>query len=218
MKRLSMLLVAASFLLTTPVSAQTRLSVMGGLNNATINFDTDVSPTPSYQPVTRVSGGLAATFPVSKQFGIQLGGMYSQKGGSLELIDAGATSSIEFDYIEFTLLGRVGFPLSGERVTAHLMAGPALAWQSSCKVAAMGEGHEEHVVPSDCRNHGLMAKDYDIGLAGGGGIGIGLTNQLEATLGVLYTHGLSNIDNTGSPDTLNNRALTFRAGFDFLIG
>lgn len=214
MKLSSILLVALSLLLTTPASAQTRLSVMGGLNTASVNLDTEAHPNPTIQPVTRVSGGLAATFPVTEGFGIQLGGMYSQKGGGLDMED-GATSSIEFDYVEFTLLGRVGFPLSGERLTAHLVAGPALAWQLSCGLAAMGEGASAN---TDCADHGLIAKDYDIGLAGGGGIGIGLTDRLQVTLGALYTYGLSNIDDSDSSDTLNNRALTFRTGFEFPLG
>ena len=214
MKWPSFLLIAVSLLVTTPVSAQTRLSVMGGLNSASVDLDTEAHPGASIQPVTRPSYGLAVTFPTSDRFGIQLGGMYSQKGGSMELPDGG-TSGIEFDYIEFTLLGRLGFPLSGERVTAHLMAGPALARQASCRVAVLGDGQS---MGTDCSEHGLIAKDYDIGLAGGGGIGIGLAGQLHATLGVLYTHGLSDVDDSEGPDTLSNRALTFRAGFDLLIG
>lgn len=214
MKWLSTLLLAIPLLSTTPASAQTRLSVMGGLNSASVNLDTEAHPDANIQPVTRMSHGLAVTFPTSERFGIQLGGMYSQKGGSMELPD-GATSGIEFDYIEFTLLGRAGFPLSGERVTAHLVAGPALAWQASCRVGVMGGGQS---TGTDCAEHGLIAKDYDIGLAGGGGIGIGLAGRLHATLGVLYTYGLSDVDDSEGSDTLNNRALTFRAGFDFPIG
>ena len=214
MKWPSILLIAISLLVTTPASAQTRLSLMSGLNSTSVNLDTEAHPGSSVQPVTRMSHGLAVTVPTSERFGIQLGGMYSQKGGSMESMD-GATSAIEFDYIEFTLLGRVGFPLSGERVTAHLMAGPALAWQASCQVAVIGDGQS---MSTDCSEHGLIAKNYDVGLAGGGGIGFGLTGQLHATLGVLYTYGLSNIDDSGGSGTLNNRALSFRAGFDFPIG
>lgn len=214
MKLSSILLIALFLLLTTPVSAQTRLSVMGGVNTASVTLDTEAHPNPTIQPVTRWSGGLAATLPVSERFGIQLGGMYSEKGGGLDMED-GATSSLEFDYVEFTFMGRVGFPLSGERVTAHLMAGPALAWQLSCQLALTGDGAS---TDTDCAEHGLVARDYDVGLAGGGGIGIGLTGRLHATLGVLYTYGLSNIDDSDGSDTLTNRALTFRTGFEFPIG
>ena len=253
MKWSSTLLVAVSLLPATPVSAQTTISLMGGLNTASIDLETDAHPASSIQPVTRMSVGLAATFPTSERFGIQLGGTYSQKGGGLEAQEDGATisSSIKFDYIEVTLLARMRFPLSGERVTAHLLAGPALGLQSSCQLAmsmppfplsgervtahllagpALGlqsscqlamsgrQGTVEVTSSSSCDEHYLVAKDYDIGLAGGGGIGIGLTDQLQVTLGLLYTHGLSNIDDTGSAGTLRNRALTLRAGFDFPIG
>ena len=221
MKWSSTLLVAVSLLPTTPVSAQTTISLMGGLNTASIDLETDAHPASSIQPVTRMSVGLAATFPTSERFGIQLGGTYSQKGGGLEAQEDGATisSSIKFDYIEVTLLARMRFPLSGERVTAHLLAGPALGLQSSCQLAMSGrQGTVEVTSSISCDEHDLVAKDYDIGLAGGGGIGIGLTDQLQMTLGLLYTYGLSNIDDTGSANTLRNRALTLRAGFDFPIG
>ena len=121
----------------TPAAGQTLLSLTGGINVASLEVDSSDPLVPNLQSVSRMSIGLAATIPISERVGIQLGGAYSQKGGSLEVQEDGATiaSDIEFDYIELTVLARVGLPLSGDRVSAHLLVGPALAFQSSCQVA-----------------------------------------------------------------------------------
>ena len=74
-------LIPLFLVLGTPVSAQTTVSLMGGLNSATLDWDADVVPAWFFLSVKRMSVGLAATFPVSGRFGIQLGGTYSQKGG-----------------------------------------------------------------------------------------------------------------------------------------
>ena len=205
----------------TPAAGQTLLSLMGGINVASLEVDSSDPLVPNLQSVSRMSIGLAATIPTSERVGIQLGGAYSQKGGSLEVQEDGATiaSDIEFDYIELTVLARVGLPLSGDRVSAHLLVGPALAFQSSCQVAISARlGTVRITNTGSCSELELESKYYDAGLAGGGGIGIGLTDKVKVTLGLLYTYGLFNIDDTGGADTLKTRALTLRAGLDFPIG
>ena len=205
----------------TPAAGQTSLSLTGGINVASLEVDSSDPLVPNLQSVSRMSIGLAATIPISERVGIQLGGAYSQKGGSLEVQEDGATiaSDIEFDYIELTALARVGLPLSGDRVSAHLLVGPALGFQSSCQVAISARlGTVEVTNTGRCDELELESKHYDVGLAGGGGIGIGLTDKVKVTLGLLYTYGLFNIDDTGGADTLKTRTLTLRAGLDFPIG
>ena len=92
--------------------------------------------------VTRLSIGLAANIPASDGWGLQLGGSYSQKGGRFEISEQGVSgeSRVETDYLEFTVLGRARFPVSGDRVSAHLLAGPALALESSCGFTAKATG------------------------------------------------------------------------------
>ena len=94
-----------------------------------------------------------------------------------------------------------------------------MGFQSSCQVAISARlGTVEVTNKGNCNELELESKHYDAGLAGGGGIGIGLTDKVKVTLGLLYTYGLFNIDDTGSADTLKTRALTLRAGLDFPIG
>lgn len=71
----------------TSIHTQTTVSLMGGVHLASLNLDTDGLLMPDLQSVTRFSLGIAATIPASDRFGIQLGGAYSQKGGSLSVAD-----------------------------------------------------------------------------------------------------------------------------------
>ena len=203
----------------TSVRAQTTVSFTGGINMTSLDLDTGNALVPNLQSVTRLSFGIAATIPASDQFGIQLGGSYSQKGGSLRVVEQGATimSDIEMDYIELTMLAKLALS-PGERVSPHLLVGPALALQSSCQVAVSArQGSASFDSSSNCDGFDLDTKDYDLGLAAGGGLDIGLTDQVDARLGLLYTLGLSDISEDGG-DTLKHRALTIRAGLAFPIG
>ena len=49
---------------------------------------------------------------------------------------ADVESTLRMDYIELAAFGVVHLPLSGERVSAHLLAGSALALEASCDVTA----------------------------------------------------------------------------------
>jgi opacity protein-like surface antigen len=228
---------------STPASAQTTVSAMGGLNMASLDLDVDDALAPILQSVNRMSVGLTSTFPVSDRFGIQLGGTYSQKGGSVdvlgmlslmadmammpgmegmdlksELEGMDLKSEIEMDYIELTVLAEVRLPLSGERVSAHLLGGPALALRSSCQMAfSVSRGTFSLDGSEACDEIDLDSKAFDIGLAGGGGIEIGLTDKLNARLGLLYTLGLLDISEDDS-GTLKHRALTLRAGLGYPVG
>ena len=101
------------------------------------------------------------------------------------------------DYFEFTALGKATLPLAENRLRAYVLAGPALARKSSCDTArstTFGDSPPIDVVrPCDEDNfHG-----WDLGVAAGGGLEIGLSDELGITLGVLYSHGLKNIQRQG---------------------
>ena len=222
----------------TPVRGQTTLSLMGGVNRTSLSTDADgASRAPVFESLTRMSIGLAATLPLSDRFGLQLGGRYAQKGGRLDVLGvlammgdmfgefedmppgASFDADFEMDYVEFSALARVGFPLSGDRASGHLLAGPALGLRSSCEAVVRLSGLEEPAfnVSSDCEDGGLNFQTIDFGLAGGAGVDIGLTDSIDASLGFLYTLGLSNVswDAGGS---LKHRALTIRTGLVLPIG
>ena len=219
MRRLSLLLIAAPFLLLTPAPtvAQIKLGVTGGLNLASVDVSSESAFVPDFESVTRLSLGLSATIPLSETWGLQLAGGYSQRGTMYTFTEDGADieATLKMDYIELAALGMVSFPVSGERVSAHLLAGPALALESSCrwssKATFMGTDYE---ASEDCD---FNRSNYDLGLAGGGGIEIGLSDALGVSLGVLYTFGFLDIDEDDS-DSLKHRVLSVRVGLVYSVG
>ena len=220
MRRLSLALLGPLLLVfATSIQAQTRVSLMAGANLASLDFDTDDLLVPNLQSVTRLSAGIAVTIPASDRFGIQLGGSYSQKGGRLsgEVEGVTLTSDLKMDYVELTVLAQLALA-RGERVSAHLLVGPALALQASCGVTVSArEGDASFGGSTSCADFRLDSKAYDFGLAGGGGLEIGLTDSLAAGIGLVYTLGLSSVSGDRS-DTVRTRALALRAGLSFPIG
>ena len=220
-----------------PVRAQTTLSLTGGVNITSLDTDSDGTRSPGFESLTRMSIGLAATLPVSDRFGFQLGGRYAQKGarldvlgilgmmgdmfGGLEEMPPGASfdADYEMDYVELSALARVGFPLSGDRVSGHLLAGPALGLRSSCEGVVSISGPDRPALDQGvgCDEAGLDFGTVDVGLAGGAGIDIGLTDSVDAHLGLLYTLGLTNVSGFVG-GSAKHRALTIRAGLGVPIG
>ena len=224
MKRFATPLLATILLLLTgtPAFGQVSIAVTGGVNIASLDISTDSDFAPDLKSVTRLSIGLAANIPASDGWGLQLGGSYSQKGGRFEISEQGVSveSRVETDYLEFTVLGRAQFPVSGDRVSAHLLAGPALALESSCQLTAKATGLDGGTFEftEDCDGDiGLDRSTYDLGLAGGGGLEIKLLDTLGMSFGLLYTYGLLDLDKSDS-DSLKQRALTLRAGLVYSIG
>lgn len=221
----------------TPVRAQATLSLTGGVSRTSLSTDSDGALAPEFESLTRMSVGLAATIPVSDRFGVQLGGRYAQKGGRLDVVGmlammddmfggveqmppgARIDADFEMDYVELSVLARVGFPLSNDRVSGHLLAGPALGLQSSCEGVVHISGMDEPAMSAgvDCDEAGLDWRKIDFGLAGGAGVDIGLTDSIDVHLGLLYTVGLSNVLDDGD-GSVKHRALTVRAGLVLPIG
>ena len=217
MKRFPIQLLAGALLLLhgSPVAAQNTFSVLGGVNIASL----DVSARDIIEDTValrRMSVGVALSVPVGGGLGLQFGASMAQKGGSLLVRDtvAGGESHIRANYFELTALARVGVPLLGSFVSAHLLGGPALGIETSCDVVLFEDrdgGDAEE--PSDC-NDDRDTNDY--GLAAGGGVEIWLSERLGISLGVLYTRGLADI--AIGEDSARNRTLTLRGGLVLSAG
>ncbi len=219
--RATPLLATALLLLpASPAYGQTTLALTGGVNIATLSIGSDAGPVPDVESVTRASIGITLTFPRSETLGFQVGGTYSQKGGSLIFASTEVIgqSTIETNHFEITGLGRVQFPLGGDRVRAHLLAGPAAAFELSCELSAKANVDGTAVDrDDDClESPNLSRAPFDLGVAAGGGLEIWLADKLGISLGALYTHGLQDIDT--SDDSLKRRTLALRAGFVYLRG
>ena len=70
---------------------------------------------------------------------------------------------------------------------------------------------------TSCDEYDFDTKDYDLGLAAGGGLEIRLMDDVDARIGLLYTLGLSNVSGEDG-ETLTHRALALQAGLALPIG
>ena len=238
-------LVLACFLvlLPSPTSAQKTLSLTGGINFTSVATETGLAA--NYDSAKRLFTGLAATVPIAGSFQVRVGAAFSQKGNfyALDRIiadDPGYPTfgtlvpaldlHLKMGYLEFTILGSLASPVSGGPVTVHLVAGPAMGLLASCKATATmydDEGQPGETTTVSCPDEADIAK-LDLGLAGGAGLNVELTDQIGVTAGLLYTHGLKDSGDVwvgSDPRDINrvldlsakHRALTLNAGLTYSI-
>ena len=204
------LAVSAAMLMPGPlVAAQTKLTVAGGLNRATVSAEAEgLTVTP--ESVNRLAIGASVEIPMSERWGLHLGAGYSQKGFGLDAFGASVTT--EIDYLEITTLAGVPFSIS-ESASVHLLAGPALAFKVSCGVSASFLGED---IDEDCGDDGPKA--MDLGLVGGARLEYGLSEKMGISVGALYNFGLLNMDDSDSDETLKSRVMSLQAGVVWSIG
>lgn len=223
MRNLLPLPFAVPFLLLTaaPAAGQTRLGVTGGLNLASVDVSTGELFVPDFESVARMSIGVSVTMPISENLGFQLAGSYSQKGGrwDVSLPDVRADITLKADYFEVAGLGTLRLPLSGDRISAHLLGGPALALEVSCEASAVAtfEGTNVNTTQSCDEDGALERSKFDLSVAGGGGIEFELSESMGLSFDAIYTLGLLDIDKA-ERDSLKHRVLTLRAGLVYSIG
>jgi hypothetical protein len=139
---------------------------------------------------------------------------YVQKGAKAE--EVGVTGKFKLAYLELLVPATLLIPVEGV-VVPRLYAGPAVAFELSCKVSAsVGETSVE----VDCSDESVEAptKSVDFGVFFGGGLYI-KAGPGAITLDVLYNLGLTDInDFPGDPATVKNRTLQILAGYGFRFG
>ena len=214
--------IAVVLLIAAPAAGQVRIGVAGGLNLASLMVSSETDDVPDFESVTRMSIGASATMPISDRWAFQLAGGYSQRGGLGDLSEDGVdiNLTLKTDFYELAGLGVMRFPLSGDRVSAHLLAGPALALEASCEIDVQAHFEGTNVeINEDCDSgeFRLDRANLDLGLVGGGGIEIGASESLGVSLGVRYNFGLLDLDET-ERDVLKHRSLSLRVGLVYSIG
>ena len=172
---------AATVLLLLPATAalgQSQLLVSGGLNRASVASSEDTGD--AQKSVMRLAIGLAVGIPVSEGLNLQLGASYSQKGFGLGAEGFGEVTT-EIDYLELTALVSKPFPV-GDRASAYLLAGPALALKLSCQFAGTEPGRQRpgqlFHQPGRHRPGQLVHQEPGADAAGG----LGLLDRLRAGL------------------------------------
>jgi opacity protein-like surface antigen len=177
---------------------ETAVGVKGGLNIASLELDAagfDVSPDSRPGFVA----GVFVRHDLRDRFGVQVEGLYTQKGAKLD--EFGVDIDLRIDYLEIPVLARVGIQASDE-ASVHFVAGPAFAFKvhDTLEVEDIGFGFDD-----------IAMKSWDAGIAIGGGV-----TFRNLVVDVRYTIGLVNInDDDVAEDLLDvkNRALSFTVGW-----
>ncbi|HEX6914885.1 MAG TPA: porin family protein [Chitinophagaceae bacterium] len=200
---------------------QTRFTVKAGISRAGLRGDA----MGSLGDLTDLTGGMvkntdrtgifaggSVSVPVAKNFSIEPGIYYSQKGSllkgeldgkALSFLGANAKAQLNSHYIDVPLLAKAGF--GGFEV----FAGPQLSWlaRADLKVSAGALGFDVYKSSYDATD---QLNRWDAGITGG--IGYRFSNGLG--ISASYDHGLTRADANRNIDSYN-KAVKVGIGFSF---
>jgi hypothetical protein len=207
MKRYLMIVLALTVILALlPLSnaaAQLKweAGVKGGVSMANL-YGSDVDNTSIKYGA---AGGAFVTAQITEMFGVQLEGLYMQKGAKYDDTDstgAAITGKLKLDYIEIPLLAVASFK-AAEKVMINVYAGPALGILASAK------------------DEDVDIKDYVKSTDFGATFGAGFTYDVETVKIVVegrYTLGLVKIDDTDAKEDIKNGNFAIMGGFSIPFG
>lgn len=205
--RISAIVLAFS-LMAAPVLAQgVRMGLKGGVASSTV-YGEGVGDDET-ESLTRFTGGFFVELGVAPLLSIQPELLLSLKGTSF---DAGGDDSgdIRLAYIEVPVLAKI--TLGGAPLRPSIFAGPAVAFNTSCKA-------EFDVLPGttvDCADDAVIPDDNSTEFSAI--FGVGLAQRLGPVDFVVdgrYNVGLSSAFD--GDDAIKNRAFTLLAGFSMGI-
>ena len=184
-----------------PAAAQESVTfgIKGGLNITSANVEAvgfDISP----DSRAGLVAGLFVHYPLREQVGLQIEGLYSQKGAKVD--DLGIDVDLRLDYVEIPVLGRFGLRASEDAIV-HIVAGPAFAFKV----------HDSLDVGDFFGFDEIDIKPFDAGIAIGGGV-----TFRNVVVDARYTHGLVNINDEDLLDDfleVKNRAFSVTVGWQF---
>ena len=204
MRLASSLMVLALFGGESMVMAQ---EVSGGVK-AGVSFSTfsqDSSEEVNLDNRTGIVAGGFVTWTIREHFGVQLEGLYTQKGAAFNQM--GVSGTTKLDYVEVPVLFMyTTAPPGAGRTTFQFFGGPSAA----IKVSSKGSGSfEGETVDVDIPDEDISR--VDLGAVIGAGVAFG-----RFTIDGRYTVGLSNVNSDDNDSTkVRNRALAVLAGIRF---
>ena len=212
--RISAAISLALLVIGSQADGQTmRAGVNAGIDfaNVSTNTDDDLNSKMGF------SGGGFFGVDLAEMFRVQLNAQYVQKGTKFD--EFGVELKINLSYIELMLPLTLVIPIEDSPIAPRIYAGPAIAFETSCKVSASFEGQE---VSADCVDEDLeldlATKSTDYSVFFGGGVDFALGSGV-LTLDVLYNLGLNNVSDVEFDDAeIKNRNLQILIGYGFLFG
>src|SRR5689334_5653725 len=184
-----------------------RFGVRAGINIAKLAGDS----VEGAKNKTSFVGGVVASLPLSKDFAFQPELVYSMKGSKFS--EQGVDGEFKLNYVELPILIRYDIPVVGT-TKPFLLAGPALAFQTSCKISGTDQGA---TVTFGCKDFfrqigaDVDVKKFDTGAMFGGGLAFDVGGRV-LSLAVRYNLGLTDIF---SDTDAKNRVLSFDATLEW---
>ncbi len=200
-----MALVAINF--PTSIFGQTAIAIQGGLSRATVGGN-DAENADARIGITL---GASATIPIQDKFSLRLGGNYVQKGAKTE--EEGLEGKLNADYIELSGLGVFNLAPSESQASVYMLVGPSVAFNTKCEGSVSGTILSESInISSDC---GEETKSFDLGITGGIGTEMAMSEGMTFSVELLYTLGILSI---AEGEDVKNRAIALQVGVGFPIG
>ena len=196
--------------LPTLVLGQTTLGIRGGMSRATLEQDLDEGQ----KGRTGLILGASAIIPVQDRLGLRLDAGYVQKGTKVE--DESEELGFNFDYLEVSGLGVVNLGPSGSQASLYMLAGPSMAYLTSCELSLEGTDWEGERYSESVSCDDDETRTIDFGITGGVGAELPISQQMRISIDLQYTLGLLTVDKDS--DLIQNRALTLQVGVGFPIG
>ena len=172
----------------------------------------------SQEPRRGPALSLSAAVPLSRRFGVEFAAGHIRRGSTSTLLQLGDVD-YRIQYLQFSALGKASVPVIGERLSVHLLAGPALRLETSCeREARLVLQPITFLVECDAPEADSRTAAVDYAILGGVGARLATTSRLGFRLDFIYSRGLRSFFENETETTAKNRALTLQAGLDYRIG
>lgn len=210
MKKALNALAALLLLAASPAAAQERqLGLKGGASLSTLNRERTLTGDEPFGIRAGMTIGPYLVLPLSNRVAVQLEMLFTEKGGSLRLIDPSivqgtVSTRYKFQYLDVPALARI----RGPRVMSATLfgfAGPTLSLRMDARQQLAFSDVGAFGFERDLANE---MKRLDLGVTLGGGAQVG-----RLVVDLRYTHGLSNVVDEDNGTALANRGFLVTAGF-----
>jgi hypothetical protein len=199
------MLVALAIAFTSAEAAaqrKVRPNLILGMASSTLVSDTDDA---EVDRRTGVSIGATIDVPIGTNADFITGLQWVQKGASVSEQDVNFELELQLAYLQIPALLRMDFGSQGVR--PFLEGGAALGIRLSCDAVVKGGGFnvsaacDEFQDPDTGETVEDPVKSTDFSVIIGGGVDFG-----RARIGLRYDHGLSNISNLDTEESIKNRS------------
>lgn len=185
-----------------------RIGLKAGASLASLEREQAQTGDQPYGSRTGITAGPYLVLPLQDRAAFQVEMLFTEKGGSLPLVDPSIVSGtiatrFKFHYMDVPMLARVNGPRV-KSAALHAFAGPTLSLRLSAQLQTVFSGVGAFGYERDLDE----MKRLDVGLTVGAGADI-----QRMVVDARYTHGLQDVVADLAGARLKNRAFLITAGF-----